>query len=96
MLQPCATLIDQKNLHLNEVEMLNGYLVTSGVNGNVATAVGNGRTIEAAINQVYALAKKVIVPNIRYRQDIGANLLTGDLQQLIEWGYVDLSINNIS
>ena len=46
--------------------------------------------------QAYALAKKVILPNIRYRQDIGADLIAGDLQQLIEWGYVDLSINNIS
>lgn len=81
---------DQHRLHFSEVAQLNDYLVTSGVTGNVATAVGCGDTIEAARQQAYKLAAKVILPNIRYRQDIGTDLIARDWQQLIDWGYVDL------
>lgn len=88
--QPPFTQQDQQNLHWNEVAKQHDFLVTSGVTGNVATAIGFGETIEAARVQTYNLAAKVIIPNIRYRQDIGANLIAGDLQQLIDWGYVDL------
>lgn len=76
-------------LHFNEVAKLDNILVTSGVSGNVATAVGIGATIEEARQQVYDLAAKVILPNMRYRHDIGANLMAGDLQQLISWGYIN-------
>ena len=85
---------DQQNLHFNEVAKINNQLVTSGMTGNTATAVGSGETIEAARQQAYALASKVILPNMRYRQDIGTNLIAGDLQQLIDWGYIDFSITN--
>ena len=88
------TQIDQQNLHFNEVEKINNQLVTSGMTGNIATAVGAGSTIEAARQQAYALASKVILPNMRYRLDIGANLIAGDLQQLIDWGYIDFGMTN--
>ena len=57
--------------------------------GNVATAFGIGSLIEIARSQSYNLAAKVIVPNIRYRHDVGASLIAGDLQQLVDWGYID-------
>ena len=88
MFQPSFTKSDQQYLHFNEVAKLDNNLVTSGVTGNVATAVGIGATIEEARQQVYDLAAKVILPNMRYRHDIGANLMAGDLQQLIDWGYM--------
>ena len=88
------TQIDQQNLHFNEVAKINNQLVTSGMTGNIATAVGAGSTIEAARQQAYALANKVILPNMRYRLDIGANLIAGDLQQLIDWGYIDFGMTN--
>ena len=91
MFQSSFTESDQQHLHLNEVAKLDNVLVTSGVTGNVATAVGIGATIEAARQQVYDLAAKVILPNMRYRHDIGANLMAGDLQQLIDWGYISAS-----
>ena len=92
LFQPSFTYSDQQRLHLSEVAKLDGYLVTSGVTGNVATAVGIGDTIEAACHQAYDLATKVILPNIRYRQDVGANLIAGDLEQLVNWGYIDSAI----
>ncbi len=85
---------DLQSLHFNEVAKINNQLVTSGMTGNIATAVGSGETIKAARQQAYKLASKVILPNLRYRQDIGANLMAGDLQQLIDWGYIAFSIIN--
>ena len=82
---------DKQYLHFNEVANQDGCLVTSGVTGNVATAVGASDTIKAARQKAYDLARKVILPNIRYRQDIGANLVDGDFKQLIDWGYINSS-----
>ena len=82
---------DKQYLHFNEVANQDGCLVTSGVTGNVATAVGASLTIEAARQKAYDLAGKVILPNIRYRQDIGASLVDGDFKQLIDWGYINSS-----
>ena len=92
LFQPSNIVSDKQQLHFNEVSKQDDYLVTNGVTGNVATAVGAGETIEAAREQAYDLAEKVILPNIRYRQDIGSSLIAGDLQQLIDWGYIN-SIN---
>lgn len=86
--QPSFSEGDKRRLHFSEVAKLNDHLVTSGVTGNIGTAVGRGDTIEAARKQAYELAAKVIVPNIRYRQDIGANLVAKEWQQLVDWGYV--------
>jgi len=35
------------------------------------------------------LAGKVIVPNLRYRNDIGQRLENGELNLLRKWGYID-------
>ena len=94
LFHPSVTKTDQKNLHFNEVATINNQLVTGGMTGNIATAVGVGSTVEAARQQAYQLASKVILPNVRYRQDIGAKLIAGDLRQLIDWGYVDLPLVN--
>ena len=92
LFQPSITESDRQRLHLSEVAKLDGYLMTSGMTGNVATAVGIGKTVEAARYHAYDLAAKVILPNIRYRRDIGADLIAGDLAQLINWGYISSSI----
>jgi phosphoribosylamine--glycine ligase len=86
--QPSFSEDDKRHLHFSEVAKLNDHFVTSGVTGNIATAVGRGDTVEAARQQAYELAIKVIVPNVRYRQDIGESLLRKDWQQLVDWGYV--------
>ena len=92
LFQSSFTVADRQRLHLSEVEKLDDYLVTSGMTGNVATAIGCGETLEDARLQAYDLAAKVILPNIRYRQDIGAGLIARDLEQLVNWGYIHSSI----
>ena len=89
---PSFTEADKQHLHLSEVVKIDDCIVTSGMTGNVATAVGCGETIEAARRQAYDLAAKVVLPNIRYRLDIGAGLIAGDLEQLINWGYIGATI----
>ena len=89
LFQPSISSSDMQYLHFSEVAKQNNHLTTSGVTGNVATAVGADETIEAARQHAYNLAEKVILPNIRYRQDIGADLIAVNLQQLIDWGYIN-------
>ena len=60
--------------------------VTAGVMGNVLTATGRGETVEEAQAAAYNLAKKVIVPNLRYRLDIGDKYIRTNRALLEKWG----------
>lgn len=85
---PSITDDEMQHLHFSEVKKDKDYLVTSGVIGCIGTSIGRGDTVSAACLSAYQLAAKVIVPNIRYRKDIGANLMANELQQLKSWGYI--------
>jgi phosphoribosylamine--glycine ligase len=80
---------DLEHLYYGEVGISNGQLVTSGQYGwtMVATAVSN--TIEAARDAAGALAAKIVVPNVRYRRDIGSNLIERDFQFVDQLGLLD-------
>lgn len=80
---------ERQRIFMAEVEKVGSYLVTSGVNGYVCVATGTGLTVQEASAHAYALAGKVIVPNVRYRNDIGQRLITGELDALRQWGYID-------
>ena len=45
-------------------------------------------TVEKAREAVYALAKKVIIPKIFYRTDIGESFLNRDRDKLRKWGWI--------
>ena len=62
-------------LHLGEVALADGQLVTSGSVGYLMVATGVGATVEAAQHSAYEAARMVAVPNLRYRNDIGADFL---------------------
>ena len=89
MLDPSLTEKDKELIDLSEVEKLHGSLITSGVTGCIATAIGRGNTVKSACKKAYKLAAKIVVPNVRYRLDIGNDLMNGDLTQLISWGYLN-------
>ena len=91
LFQPSISETDKQNIYFSEVALEGSSLVTSGVIGNVATVVGTGNTIEQARMQANYLAEKIIVPNIRYRQDIGTNLHLLELKQLADWGYINVT-----
>lgn len=82
------TQADHDHLFLGEVAMQDGQLVTSGTIGYLGVATGVGTSIAQAREKAYALARKVVVPNLRYRTDIGDRLIANDLGRLRRLGYV--------
>jgi phosphoribosylamine---glycine ligase len=80
---------ERDRLYCGEVGVVNGQLVTSGMYGwtMVATAVADG--IDEARCKAAELADKVIVPNVRYRRDIGAALAGRDFSFVEHLGFLD-------
>jgi phosphoribosylamine--glycine ligase len=69
---PALTPEELDRIHFSEVAHdAHGQLVTSGITGYIGVATGTGPTIIAAQQSAYALARRVYVPNLRYRIDIG-------------------------
>ncbi|MBA3453394.1 MAG: phosphoribosylamine--glycine ligase [Deltaproteobacteria bacterium] len=79
---------ERAHLHLGEVRLDAGELVTAGQVGYVMVVTGRGVTIEEAQHAAYALAGKVAVPNVRYRNDIGTGLRTAGLAELTRLGWL--------
>lgn len=73
---------DRRNLHAGEVGMDSDQLVTSGLYGWTMVATGVGGTIAEAQAKAYARARRVFIPNSRYRLDIGSRLIGGDYERL--------------
>ena len=80
------------NLHLCEVETVSGELFVSGTTGCVGVATGSGMTIEEARAEAQELAQCVVVPNLRFRKDIGQKLIDRDFSTLRDLGYIDSSL----
>jgi phosphoribosylamine--glycine ligase len=79
---------DQDNIHLHEVEYRDGELIASGEMGYLMVVTGRGATASTARTNAYALAARIVVPNLRYRTDIGARFIERDcaaLQKLNLW-----------
>ena len=70
---------DRGNLHFGEVGLEDGELVTAGYHGWTMVVTGTGPTITDAQAGAYRLARRVVIPNVRYRNDIGSKLIAGDL-----------------
>ena len=82
------TQADRDCLHLAEVALRDAQLVTSGATGYVGVATGTGNSVEQARDSAYELARKVVVPNLRYRVDIGERVARHDLSRLQTLGYL--------
>jgi phosphoribosylamine--glycine ligase len=82
---------DRDQLYYGEVGLSNGQLVTSGQYGWTMVATGVSGTIEAARNEAGALAEKIVVPNVRYRRDIGSDLIDRDFELVELFGMLDPS-----
>lgn len=80
---------ERDRLHLAEVALEDGQLVSSGMTGYIGVATGVGDTVEAASRMAYEVAEKVVVPNLRYRNDIGERVSNGDWQLLRQLGWVE-------
>ena len=80
--------IDRRHLHLGEVGMSQGKLVTSGLYGWTAVVTGTGQTVAEAKAAACGNAARVHAPNMRYRLDIGDKLIGGELERLLNWGWL--------
>jgi phosphoribosylamine---glycine ligase len=74
------------HLHYGEVGLRDGQLVTSGAYGWTMVVTGVGPTVRSARDRANSLADKVVIPNVRYRRDIGDRLIAGDLERLERLG----------
>lgn len=79
---------DHANFHLGEVGQEDNQLVTAGYHGWSMVVTGVGSTIAAAQAAAYQRARRVIIPNLRYRNDIGQKLIDRDFNWLVAMGYI--------
>ena len=80
---------ERRNVHYGEVGLSDGVLVTSGASGYTLVVTGTGETIAAARDAANELADKVLIPNARYRSDIGERLIQGEFAKLEAWQLLD-------
>jgi phosphoribosylamine--glycine ligase len=81
--------LDPDCLHYGEVGLdATGQLVTSGLYGWTLVVTGVGPSVESAQARAYANAARVVVPNGRYRLDIGDRLIARDHERLRALGYL--------
>ena len=79
---------DRDELHFGEVAIVNDELVTAGMIGYVMVVTGTGATIDEARKSAYDRAGKVVIPNMRYRNDIGARF-SRDTARMRSFGWLD-------
>jgi len=75
-------------LSMGEVAMRDGQLIASGAVGYLMVATGVGSTVRDAQADAYAIARRVIVPNLRYRTDIGDAFVASGQLTLRSLGYL--------
>ena len=80
---------DWANLHFAEMGSIEGQLVTAGYHGWTMVVTGGGASIAQAQAEAYRLARRVIIPNLRYRNDIGAKLIAADYRAIEQLGLLD-------
>jgi phosphoribosylamine--glycine ligase len=81
--------MDRTGLHYGEVGLDGGQLVTAGQIGYVMVVTGRGDRIDQARAHAYARVAKVVIPNLRYRIDIGATYETWERAELVRMGWLD-------
>jgi phosphoribosylamine--glycine ligase len=87
---PTLSADEYARLHFAEVAHdARGQLVTSGIAGYIGVATGTGVSVRAAQDRAYQLARKVFVPNLRYRDDIGTAFREHGQRELQRLGYFD-------
>lgn len=79
---------DRDSLHYGEVSVHDGRLVTAGMVGYVMVVTGIGETVESARVEAYERVGKVVIPNMRYRDDIGVRFMARDRAEMQRLGWL--------
>jgi phosphoribosylamine--glycine ligase len=80
---------DRDSLHYCEVTLNNGQLVTAGMIGYILVVTGIGETVDEARRKTYSRVDKVVIPNCRYRNDIGLRFINQDHAMMQHLGLLD-------
>lgn len=78
---------DWQHLHMSEVAKLREGIVTTGGLGSLMAVTGTGDTVQQAMDATYKRCANIVVPGLRYRNDIGQRFLQRDQRLMEEWGY---------
>ncbi len=81
---------DFKHVHFEEVSKRpneDAYYI-SGKDGYIAYTTSTGKTISDAHKKIMKLTKKIKVPKMFYRNDIGLRFEKEDLPKLKKWGWI--------
>ena len=89
MFEGLVTDTDRANLHFCEVGQGQDGLITAGYHGWTMVVTGTGGTISEAQRKAYDLAKRVVIPNVRYRNDIGLKLMESEYAFVEGLGLID-------
>jgi len=82
---------DFKHIHLDEVGFnseTKSYYITKNTEGFILYVTGHGQTVEAAREQALTIIKKIHIPKMFYRIDIGESFAKYEQKLLIDWGYL--------
>ena len=86
-----AAILFKKNIpeevHIEDVKQLGGQWYVAGTSGVVLVVCGLGPTMRLAQNQAYARIRNIMIPDMYYRDDIGARWFE-DHDRLHTWGYL--------
>jgi phosphoribosylamine--glycine ligase len=77
---------DRQHFHLSEVKLCAGQLITTGGTGSLMAITGTGTSVEDARAVAYDRCRNIVIPNLRYRTDIGERFLVRDRALLQAWG----------
>ena len=77
---------DLRSLHYGEVDSHDGQLVTAGMIGYIMVVTGVADSVESARRVAYDRVRKVVIPNTRYRNDIGVRLIDHDMIEMQRLG----------
>lgn len=59
-----------------------------GSNGFILYVTGAGKTVQEAKEKVYSIVKKIVIPQMFYRTDIGDKFIREDQTNLKKWGWI--------
>ena len=83
------SIVDADSLHYGEVAIRNGQLVTAGMIGYIMVVTGLGESVDEARRASYNRVEKVVIPNCRYRNDIGLRLIDRDFDTMKRLGWLE-------
>lgn len=81
---------DQGHVHFEEVSLhkKGNHHYISDNRGYVLYVTGQGETVEEAQKMAYGIIKKIHIPKMMYRNDIGQRFIDESRQKLKDWGYI--------